>query len=199
MFDAIINIDFASLALAAGYAGLVALILIESGVFFGFFLPGDSVLFTAGLLAASGFFNIWVLLGFLFAAAVIGSNIGYWFGAKVGKKLFVRENSFFFHKKHAERTKVFYEQYGAWALIMARFMPVLRTFAPILAGVGDMPYKRFLRYNIAGAFLWSVGVTSLGYLIGHTVPHASDFLFPIVIGFAVISMLPLFFLRAKIS
>lgn len=185
------HIDISQLIQAFGYLGLFAVIFAETGLFFGFFLPGDSLLFTAGLLASQGVLNIWVLVPAMILGAALGDSFGYWFGAKVGPRLFAREDSFFFHKHHVERTQKFYEKYGVKTVMISRFLPVVRTFAPILAGVGGMPYGTFLRYNIIGGTLWGGGLTLAGYFLGSTVPNIENYLLPIIIGIIIISFLPI--------
>ena len=183
----------------AGYLGLFIIVFAESGLFFGFFFPGDSLLFTAGLLASQGYFSITYLVILLAIAAISGDSVGYWFGKKVGPRIFTREDSFFFHKKHIERAHEFYTKYGPRALVLARFVPVVRTFVPIVAGVGEMHYPTFLRYNIIGGLLWSVGVSLLGYFLGATVPNIEEYLLPIIIVIILLSVLPVVFdlLRAR--
>lgn len=174
----------------AGYLGLFAIVFAESGLFVGFFLPGDSLLFTAGFLASQGFFNIWYLIPLVFLGAVLGDNVGYAFGYKVGPMLFNKEESIFFHKDHLERARIFYEKYGKKAIVLARFMPGIRTFAPILAGVGKMNYPVFMSYNIIGGLLWGVGLPFFGYLLGNTIPDADKYLLPIVLLIIFLSVLP---------
>lgn len=173
-----------------GTVGVVAIIFAESGLFFGFFLPGDSLLFTAGLLSSQGYIDFWPLLLLCAAAAIFGDSVGYAFGRKVGPKLFVREDSRFFKKAYLERTKVFYERHGKKTIILARFVPIVRTFAPILAGVGGMHYKTFLSYNIIGGLGWTVGLLSLGYVLGKTVPDIDRYLLPIILLIIILSMIP---------
>lgn len=173
-----------------GYIGLFAIIFAESGLFFGFFLPGDSLLFAAGILAAQGFFNIWLLVVLLAAAAILGDNAGYWFGHKAGPRLFTRDDSLFFRKRYVKKTGRFYEKHGMKAVILARFMPVARTFVPILAGVAKMSYRTFLRYNIAGGLLWAVGMTLLGFFLGASVPNIEEVLTPLLALIIVLSFLP---------
>lgn len=180
-----------------GYPGLFAVVFLESGVFFGFFLPGASMLFTAGLLASQGFFSPWVLIPLLALAAILGDSAGYWFGSKVGVSLFAREDSRFFHHRHLERAKDFYDKHGVIAIILARFIPIVRTFAPIIAGIVRMRYRTFLTYNIAGALLWGSGVTFLGYFLGAKVPMVSHYLTPIVIGIVILTCIPLFWEMRK--
>ncbi len=186
-----LHLDIQSLLLATGYAGLFCIIFAESGLFFGFFLPGDSLLFTAGLLAAQGLLNIMILMPLVVLAAVFGDNTGYWFGTLVGPRLFTREDSFFFDHKHIERSKRFYEMYGARALVLARFIPAVRTFVPIVAGIGSMKYRDFLTYNVIGAILWSTLVLLLGYFLGRTFPAVENYLTPLIILIVVISCMPL--------
>src|SRR3989338_1983266 len=126
-----------------GLVGVFAIVFAESGLFFGFFLPGDSLLFTAGILASQGHFNVVLLWLGCMLCAIFGDSVGYAFGKKVGPKIFYREDSFFFHKKHIERTRAFFEKYGKKTIVLARFVPIVRTFAPILAGVGQMEYRTF--------------------------------------------------------
>lgn len=173
-----------------GLVGVWLIIFAESGLLIGFFFPGDSLLFTAGLLASQGLLNIWWLALGSIAAAVLGDNAGYWFGKKVGPKIFTREDSIFFHKNHLRRAAEFFNQHGKKAIILARFMPVIRTFTPILAGVGKMEYKTFFTYNLIGGIIWGGGVTWLGYLLGATVPGIDHYLWPIILIIIFTSFLP---------
>jgi membrane-associated protein len=182
--------DVTNLITTVGYVGVAAIVFAESGLFFGFFFPGDSLLFTAGLLAAQGYFSIWILTPLCFIAAVLGDSVGYAFGRKVGPAIFSREDSLLFHKKHLEQTRVAYEKYGSKIIVLARFMPVVRTFAPIMAGVGQMRYRTFLTYNLIGGGLWAIGLTLLGYFLGATVPGIDQYLMPIIAGIIIVSMLP---------
>jgi len=171
---------------------VMAIIFAETGLLIGFFLPGDSLLFTAGLFASQGKLNIAVVLVGCFLAAVIGDQVGYAFGKRVGPTIFQRPNSRFFKQQHVERANEFFEEHGAKTILMARFVPVVRTFAPILAGVGTMRYRTFLAYNVAGGFLWAVGVTMLGYLLGNEIgaDNIDKYLLPIIFVIIVISILP---------
>lgn len=173
-----------------GLVGVITIIFAESGLFFGFFFPGDSLLFTAGLLASQSLLSLPMLLIGTFIAAVLGDNVGYAFGRKVGPALFTKENSFFFSKKHIEKSREFFGKYGKKALILARFMPVVRTFTPILAGVGSMEYRTFFAYNIVGGFLWTVGMIMLGYFLGSVIPDPDKYILPIVLVIIVLSVLP---------
>src|SRR3989338_7440592 len=184
------GLDLISLIKTAGYLGLFGIVFAESGLFIGFFLPGDSLLFTAGFLASQGFLNIWLLAPLVFVAAILGDNFGYAFGKKVGPAIFRRDDSVFFHKDHLERAKIFYEKYGAKTLVLARFLPVVRTFAPILAGVGQMHYPTFFFYNILGGFFWAIGMTGLGYFLGAVIPGIDRYLIQIILAIIIISALP---------
>lgn len=175
---------------AVGYFGVTAIVYAESGLFFGFFLPGDSLLFTAGFLASQGYLNIGLLMALTFVAAVLGDSTGYWFGKKVGPKIFTREDSFFFRKSHIEKSKAYFEKHGKKTLILARFIPIVRTFAPILAGVGEMDYKTFISYNVIGGALWTIGITAAGYFLGRLIPDVDKYLLPIILVIIVVSLLP---------
>ncbi|OGZ97646.1 MAG: hypothetical protein A3J10_03000 [Candidatus Sungbacteria bacterium RIFCSPLOWO2_02_FULL_54_10] len=182
--------EAATLIHAVGYTGLFVIVFAESGLFVGFFLPGDSLLFTAGFLASQGYGNIVLLAGGCFAAAVLGDSFGYAFGRKVGPRIFTKKDSLFFRKEYVARTQAFYDRHGGKTLVLARFLPVVRTFAPIFAGVGDMPYRTFLFYNVIGAFLWAVGLTVLGYVLGSIIPGIDRYLIPVVLGIVIVSSLP---------
>jgi membrane-associated protein len=183
-------IDPRTLIETVGLIGIIALIFAESGLFFGFFLPGDSLLFTAGLLASQGHLSIALLVIGSMLAAIAGDSVGYAFGRKIGPALFSREDSFFFHKKHALQAKAFYEKYGVKTIVLARFIPIVRTFAPIVAGIGDMKYKIFLSYNVIGGVIWTSSVTLLGYFLGSLVPQTEKYLNVIIIAIIVISFVP---------
>ncbi len=186
-----ITADTAALAITLGYVGLAAVVFAESGLFFGFFFPGDSLLFTVGVLASAGIFNLPILLFIIPLAAILGDNVGYWFGAKLGPLLFERKDSFFFRKKHLIAAQRYYEKYGSSTIVLARFVPAVRTFAPIVAGAAKMPYKTFLRFNIIGGLLWGAGVPLLGYALGNTFPAVGENLLPIVSVFIALSFLPI--------
>lgn len=173
-----------------GTVGVVAVIFAESGLFFGFFLPGDSLLFTAGLLASQDILNIYSLLIFCFLGATLGDTVGYWFGKKVGPKLFKKEHSFFWNKNHIEKSRNFFEKHGKKAIILARFIPIVRTFTPILAGVGSMEYKTFLSYNIIGGLFW-IGLMLLGgFMFGNLIPNPDKYLLPVVLLIIFTSLIP---------
>ena len=184
------EIDLKLLIQNIGYAGIFGIVFAESGLFFGCFLPGDSLLFMAGFLASQGLFSLPILLVGCFLAAVLGDNVGYAFGHKFGRKLFQKEDSFFFRKENLLKTENFYKKHGAKTIVIARFIPIIRTFAPIVAGLAAMEYKTFLRYNLIGGVLWGVGVTSAGYFLGKIIPNAEHYLLPIVIGIVIVSVIP---------
>jgi len=182
--------DLRSLLELVGYAGIFAIVFAESGLLIGFFLPGDSLLFTAGFLASQGVFHVGVLVLVTFVGAVIGDSVGYAFGHRVGRRIFTRDDSLLFHRQNLLRAERFYERHGGKTLILARFLPVIRTFAPILAGVGSMAYPRFLIYNVVGGALWAIGLTILGYFLGSAIPDVDRYLLPIVVAIVVLSVLP---------
>ncbi len=188
--DFFFNFDLITFIRAAGYFGILAIVFAESGLFFGFFLPGDSLLFTAGFLASQGYFNIFILIILCFVGAVLGDSVGYAFGKKTGSMLFVKEDSIMFKKSHLERARIFYETHGGKTIVLARFMPIIRTFAPIIAGVGIMKYPVFLFYNVIGAALWAIGLPFLGYFLGNIIPDVDKYIIPIVIVIIIASITP---------
>ena len=174
-----------------GYAILVGIVFTETGLLVGFFLPGDSLLVTAGLVAAAGGLNIWWVNSLLIVAAIVGDSVGYAIGARLGPRLFTREQSLLFNPRHVERTRRFYECHGAKTIVIARFVPIIRTFAPVVAGVGQMRYRRFLVYNVAGGVGWVTSMTWMGYLLGRAVPNIADYIHIVVIVVIVVSMIPI--------
>lgn len=184
------HFDLKELIQAVGYLGVFTIVFVESGLLVGFFFPGDSLLFTAGFLASQGFFDIKVLILGCFMAAVAGDSAGYYIGHKFGRKLFNKEDSIWFHKKHLERAQNFYDKHGGKTIILARFMPVIRTFAPVVAGIGVMRYRRFVFFNLFGAVLWAIGVTLAGYFLGNVIPDVDKYLLPIVGLIIIASVLP---------
>lgn len=184
------HFDLIELIQTVGYVGMFAIVFAESGLFFGFFLPGDSLLFTAGLLASQGYFHLWVLVPLLVLAAVLGDNAGYWTGKKLGTWLMRQKDSFFFKKRYLTEAQRFYEKHGGKALILARFIPAVRTFAPIAAGIADMHYDKFFFNNIIGGTLWAAGMTVGGYFLGRIIPNADKYLLPIIAVIVVISVIP---------
>jgi membrane-associated protein len=190
--------DPRALIAASGMIGVIVIIFLETGFFFGFFFPGDSLLFTAGLLVSTGyltlgsspFLSLIVLLVGVFLAAVAGDSVGYAFGRKVGPALFKREDSRFFSKEHLARAQHFYDKYGARTIIIARFVPIVRTFAPIVAGVGQMEYKKFLRFNVIGGLAWTLLLIGLGFGFGHVIPEPDRYLLPAIGVIIILSILP---------
>jgi membrane-associated protein len=182
-----------------GTIGLLCIVFAESGLLFGFFLPGDSLLFTAGLLSSQGTLNFPVILVGCFLAAVAGDQVGYAFGARVGPALFRRPESRIFKQEYVDKARHFFERYGSKTVVLARFVPIVRTFAPILAGVGGMRYRTFVTYNVIGGLLWAVGVTSLGYALGESIPDIDRYLYPIIGVIILLSVAPIAFefLRAR--
>jgi len=174
-----------------GHPALTAIIFAETGLMAGFFLPGDSLLVTAGLLSAAQFLNVGVLLTELSLAAIIGDSLSYAIGRRVGPKIFTKENSFFFHKKHLFRAKSFYERYGAKTIVIARFVPIIRTFAPVVAGVGEMAYGRFVTYNIIGGIAWVFSMVLGGYFLGSSIPHIDKHIHKIILVIIVLSFVPI--------
>ena len=175
-----------------GYTVLCLIIFAETGLLAGFFLPGDSLLVTAGLLAAvEGGVNIWILNLLLCAAAIAGDTTGYWIGYHFGPRVFNRDNSFFFHKDHLIRTKKFYDKYGPKTIVLARFVPIVRTFAPTVAGVGRMAYRRFLIYNVVGGMGWVTSMTLLGFFLGRVVPDIEKSVHWVILVVVIISFIPL--------
>ena len=174
-----------------GYALLVTIVFTETGLLVGFFLPGDSHLITAGLVAATGALDIWWLNVLLAAAAIAGDSVGYAIGARIGPRLFTREKSWLFNPRHVVRTREFYERHGAKTIVIARFVPIIRTFAPVVAGVGQMAYRRFLVYNVAGGLGWVLSMTWAGYLLGNVVPNIDRHIHVVVIVVIVLSLIPI--------
>jgi membrane-associated protein len=174
-----------------GYLVLVAIVFTETGLLVGFFLPGDSLLITAGLVAAAGGLNIWWLNVLLCVAAVAGDSVGYAIGARIGPRLFTRERSLLFNPRHVERTRRFYARHGAKTIVIARFVPIIRTFAPVVAGVGQMEYRRFLLYNVAGGVGWVLSMTWAGYFLGQAIPDVDRHIHLIVMVVVALSVIPI--------
>ncbi|MFA7286435.1 MAG: VTT domain-containing protein [Patescibacteria group bacterium] len=188
--DAMLHFDLSQIIQTVGLLGVAAIVFAESGLLIGFFLPGDSLLFTAGLLASQGVFSFSLLILLSFIAAVAGDSVGYAFGYRIGPRIFTREDSRFFKKAHLEQAHNFFVRYGAQAIVLARFMPIVRTFTPILAGVGKMPYRTFITYNFIGAALWAIGIPTLGFTLGTLVPSIDEYILPIIAGIIVVSFIP---------
>ncbi len=191
----LINFDIQQFIATIGYAGIFAIVFAESGLLIGFFLPGDSLLFTAGAIAGSTVLQdkLGIKLSYpvlamgCFVAAVAGDSVGYWFGHRVGRRLFQREDSLLFKKKYLYQAEALYQKHGGKIIVIARFMPIVRTFAPIVAGIGTMHYRRFLSYNVFGGLFWATGVVTAGYLLGEA---AEGYLMPIIIAIIIVSVLP---------
>jgi membrane-associated protein len=187
------DVDLANLVVTLGYAGLILVVFAESGLFFGFFLPGDSLLLTAGLLASQGKLEIAPLVVVLPLAAIAGDSVGYWFGKKAGPRIFQREDSLLFRSKNLLVARAFYEKHGGKTIVLARFMPFIRTFAPIVAGAVEMRYSRFILYNVCGGLLWGVGVTLAGYYLGRVIPNIDQYFLSVVVAVILVSAAPAIF------
>jgi len=176
-----------------GYLVLCIIVFAETGLLAGFFLPGDSLLVTAGLLAAvdDGVVNIWLLNLLLSLAAIAGDTTGYWIGHYAGPRIFNRQDSIFFHKDHLVRTQKFYEKYGPKTIVIARFVPIVRTFAPTVAGVGRMQYRKFLLYNVAGGIGWVLSMTLAGYFLGRSVPNIEKQIHWVIAIVILLSFIPI--------
>ncbi|MCO4098937.1 MAG: DedA family protein [Gemmatimonas sp.] len=184
--------DLEGLVKWAGYIGLTLIIFAETGLLVGFFLPGDSLLVTAGLLAADPAFglNVWLLGCILTVAAIVGDTVGYGVGKTTGPRIFTREDSLLFHKDHLLRAQAFYEKHGGRTIIIARFMPIVRTFAPVVAGVGRMEYRAFLSYNVIGGVLWIWSMLLTGWVLARTVPGVAKHVEKIILLVVFLSVLP---------
>jgi membrane-associated protein len=187
--DSLLPIDLATLIRSVGYLGIFLIVFADSGVLLGLVLPGDSLLFTAGLLASQGQLNLWILMIVASLGAIIGDAVGYAFGKRVGPHFFSREDAWFFTKHHLDRARHFYERHGGKTIFLARFLHFVRTLAPMIAGAADMPYGTFLFYNMFGGLFWAISVSVLGYWLGNTIPDIDHSLLPIlgVIGLLALS------------
>jgi membrane-associated protein len=174
----------------AGIFGLATIIFSETGLLVGVFLPGDSLLVTAGLLAARGYLNVYALAPLLTVAAICGNSAGYSIGRATGPRIFNRENSFFFNKKHAIRAHEFYAKYGRKTIVLAQFMPIIRTFAPVVAGVGGMKFRQFITFNIIGAIIWIWSMVGIGYFLGSYIPGIDQHIEIVIAIVIFISILP---------
>lgn len=184
------HIDLVEIIKTWGYVGLFFIVFAESGLFFGFFFPGDSLLFTAGFLASQGFLNIWALVPLMVAAAISGDSAGYFMGNKFGDWLMKKKDSLFFKRRYLLEAQAFYEKHGGKTIVLARFVPAVRTFAPIVAGMAKMEYKKFISFNVWGGLLWGAGMTGLGFFLGSVIPNADKYLLPIVGAIIIVSVLP---------
>lgn len=173
--------DAEAIITAGGLLAIAFIVFAESGLFFGFMFPGDTLLLTAGFFAAQGLLPIGPLVAIIVVAAILGDNVGYQTGRRFGPSVFKREDGLFFRKEYIDRAQAFYERHGGITITLARFFPAIRTFAPIVAGVGKMHWAKFAFYNVIGALAWGVGVTMLGYFIGSQAPGVEQFMFWMVI------------------
>jgi membrane-associated protein len=183
-------LDPRTLITTLGTFGVIAVIFIETGLFFGFFFPGDSLLFLSGFFASLHYLPLSGLLIGAFAAAVIGDSVGYAIGRKIGPALFTKEDSVLFNRKHIARAEHFYEKHGKKTIILARFIPIIRTFAPVVAGIGNMKYRTFISYNIIGGFVWTWALLLFGYAFGSLIPNPDTYIYPTVAVIILISAAP---------
>ncbi|HEX6598261.1 MAG TPA: VTT domain-containing protein [Gemmatimonadaceae bacterium] len=184
--------DVRQLVQAGGYVGLTLIIFAETGLLIGFFLPGDSLIVTAGLLAAQPQFglHIWLLGLLLTVAAILGNSLGYAIGKYSGPRLFTRDDSLLFKKKHLFRAHEFYEKHGGKTLVLARFMPIVRTFVPVVAGMAEMDYKSYTAYNVLGAVLWIWSMLFIGFVLGRYIPGVEHHIEKVIIAVIIVSLLP---------
>lgn len=191
--------DVESLVRVGGVVGLTIIVFIETGLLVGFFLPGDSLLVTAGLFAARGDLDVSTLIICLSLAAILGDTLGYNIGASTGHRLFSRPDSLLFNRKHLITTKEFYERHGPFTIVIARFVPIVRTFAPVVAGVGAMTYKRFIAYNVIGGIGWVLSMILGGYFLGQVIPNIDKNIDKVIVVVIFLSLLPIIikYLREK--
>jgi membrane-associated protein len=182
--------DVRGLIQAGGLLMVCAIVFVETGLFVGFFLPGDSLLVTAGLFAAKGDLNLWLLLTLASLCAVVGDQVGYIIGRTAGQALYNRPDSFFFRKKHLQKAHEFYEKYGGKTIVLARFIPIVRTFAPAVAGAANMNYRRFVTFNVAGGVLWVFSTVLLGYFLGRSIPDLDKHIHYVIVVVVFLSILP---------
>ncbi len=182
--------DVEGLIRAGGMLMLVGIVFAETGLLVGFFLPGDSLLVTAGVFAAAGHLDLWLLLTAVTAAAILGDQVGYYIGYRTGPKIFRRPDSLLFKREHLRRAHRFYEKHGGKTIILARFMPIVRTFAPLVAGVGEMEYRRFVSFNVIGGFLWVWSMSLLGYSLGSAIPDIDKHIHLVIAVVVFLSILP---------
>ena len=182
--------DIRGLLQWGGTLMVCTIVFVETGLFVGFFLPGDSLLVTAGIFAAAGYLDIRLLLSLVFLCAVGGDQVGYWIGRQAGQALYKKEDSFLFKKRHLERAHEFYERYGGKTVVLARFVPIIRTFASPVAGAARMKYRRFLSYDVLGGFLWVWSMVLLGYFLGAVIPEVDRHIHIVVAIVVVLSLLP---------
>jgi membrane-associated protein len=188
LFHRIYDVEF--LVRTGGILALIVIVFVETGLLVGFFLPGDSLLVTAGIFAARGDLDLLTLNTSLSLAAIAGDSVGYAIGARTGPKIFTRENSLFFNRKHLISAKEFYDRYGGFTIFIARFMPIIRTFAPVVAGVGAMEYRRFIVYNVFGGIFWVLTTTLAGFFLGRAIPNIQERIHIVIAIVIFLSLLP---------
>ena len=188
LFHRIYDVEF--LVRTGGLLVLIVIVFIGTGLLVGFFLPGDSLLVTAGIFAARGDLDLLTLNITLSLAAIAGDTVGYGIGARTGPKIFTRENSFFFNRKHLISAKEFYDRHGGFTIFIARFVPIIRTFAPVVAGVGAMQYRKFISYNVFGGIFWVMTTTLTGYFLGTMIPNIQEHIHVVIAIVIVLSLLP---------
>jgi membrane-associated protein len=188
LFHRIYDVEF--LVRTGGLVALIVIVFVETGLLVGFFLPGDSLLVTAGIFAARGDLDLVTLNASLSLAAIAGDSVGYGIGVRTGPKIFTREDSLFFNRKHLISAKEFYERHGGFTIFIARFMPIIRTFAPVVAGVGAMRYRKFIAYNVFGGICWVLSMTLAGYFLGTFVPNIQERIHLVIAIVIVLSLLP---------
>jgi len=183
-------LDPETIITTGGLLLIAFIVFAESGLLFGFFFPGDTLLFAAGLIASQGQFSIWAAVPVIVLSAIAGGQVGYIIGQRYGTRLFRKKDGILFRHEYIARSEAFYEKHGGKTIILARFVPIVRTFAPVVAGVGSMDLRRFTFYNIAGSAIWGVSVTVLGYYFGHKIPNIDKLLLPIIAFVMIASFAP---------
>ena len=183
-------LDIPQWVAALGYFGLFFIIFIETGLFFGFFLPGDSLVVTAGFLASQGVLNIWILVPLFVITAILGYALAYWFGKALGSWMLQRKDGWLFKRRYLEEARIFYDKHGPLALVVGRLIPIIRTFVPIAAGLAGMPYRRYMFWNIVGAILWGGVLCLFGYVMGILIPNAKHYILPCVVAIVGLSLIP---------
>jgi membrane-associated protein len=180
------HFDLESLIQSGGILLVAAIVFAESGLLIGFFLPGDTLLISAGVFAAQGKLPIELLIPAIVFAAILGDNVGYSIGRRMGRRIFKKKDNLFFHQENMQRAEKFYEEHGGKTIVLARFVPIVRTFAPVIAGVSKMERKRFMLFNVFGGLFWGAGVTLFGYVVGHQIPDIDKYVLPTI---AVVTLL----------
>jgi membrane-associated protein len=189
--------DPAHMIQAGGLVLIALIIFAETGLLFGFFLPGDTLLFSAGIFAAQGQFSIYLAITVIIFAAIAGNTVGYYIGKHGGRRIFKQKDGLFFRAEYIDRAAEFYEKHGWKTILLARFIPIVRTFAPVVAGIGSMDARAFLLYNVLGAILWGGSLTTLGYFFGSYIPNIEHYVMPVVLGAMAISFGPMIYHLAK--